>query len=215
MSGKHFNQSNLVELENIIRKADAVVLGPGVGLHKESSRATRSLIKKLQELKKPTLIDADALKFLTASIGKMNFPVILTPHAGEFESLTSRKVSNELENRILEVKKIAKQTNAIVLLKGTVDTISDGSRVRLNFTGNPGMTVGGTGDILSGIIASLIAQRCNPFESAIAGAFINGAAGDFAYEKKGFHLLSTDLLDEIPRIMMAPMSHRDVKFLGC
>jgi NAD(P)H-hydrate epimerase len=215
MSGRHFNQSNLAELESIIHKADAVALGPGMGLHKESSRATRSLIKKLYELKKPTLIDADALKFLTTSISKMNFPVILTPHAGEFESLTSRKVSNELENRIMEVKKFAKQTNVIVLLKGGVDTISDGSRVRLNLTGNPGMTVGGTGDILSGIIASLLAQGCNPFESAIAGAFINGAAGDFAYEKKGFHLLSTDLLDEISRIMIDPMSHRDVKFLGC
>jgi NAD(P)H-hydrate epimerase len=192
-----------------------VALGPGMGLHKEASRVTKSLIKKLQELKKPILIDADALKFLTTSISKMNFPVILTPHAGEFESLTSRKVSNELENRIIEVKKFAKQTNAIVLLKGRVDTISDGSRVRLNLTGNPGMTVGGTGDILSGIIASLLAQGCNPFESAIAGAFINGAAGDFAYEKKGFHLLSTDLLDEISRIMIDPMSHRDVKFLGC
>ncbi|WP_455279013.1 NAD(P)H-hydrate dehydratase [[Eubacterium] cellulosolvens] len=215
MSGRHFNQSNLAELESIIRKADAVALGPGMGLHKESSRATRSIIERLQELKKPTLIDADALKFLTTSIGKMDFPAILTPHTGEFESLTSRKVSNELENRILEVKKFAKQTNAIVLLKGRVDTISDGSRVRLNLTGNPGMTVGGTGDILSGIISSLMAQGCDPFESAIAGAFINGAAGDFAYEKKGFHLLSTDLLEEIPRIMIDPMSHRDVKLFGC
>ena len=215
MSGRHFNQSNLAELESIIRKADAVALGPGMGLHKESSRATRSLIKRLQELKKPTLIDADALKFLNTSIGKMDFPAILTPHTGEFESLTSRKVSNELENRILEVKKFARQTNAIVLLKGRVDTISDGSRVRLNLTGNPGMTVGGTGDILSGIISSLMAQGCDPFESAIAGAFINGAAGDFAYEKKGFHLLSTDLLEEIPRIMIDPMSHRDVNLFGC
>ncbi len=214
MSGRHFNQGNLGELESIIRKVDAVALGPGMGLHKESSRATKSLIKRLQELKKTTLIDADALKFLTISTSKMNFPVVLTPHAGEFESLTSRKVSNELENRIMEVKKFAKQTNTIVLLKGRVDTISDGSRVRLNLTGNPGMTVGGTGDILSGIIASLLAQRCNPFESTIAGAFINGAAGDFAYEKKGFHLLPTDLLDEISRIMIDPMSHRDVKFLG-
>ncbi|WP_455368378.1 NAD(P)H-hydrate dehydratase [[Eubacterium] cellulosolvens] len=215
MSGRHFNQSNLAELESTIRKADVIALGPGMGLHKESSKATRSLIKRLQELKKPTLIDADALRFLTSSVGKMNFPVILTPHAGEFESLTSRKVSNELENRIFEVKKFAKQINAIILLKGRIDTISDGSRVRLNLTGNPGMTVGGTGDILSGIISSLMAQGCSPFESTLAGAFINGGAGDFAYEKKGFHLLSTDLLEEIPRIMIDPMSHRDVKFLVC
>jgi hydroxyethylthiazole kinase-like uncharacterized protein yjeF len=215
MSGRHFNQSNLAELESTIRKADAIALGPGMGLHKESSRATKSLIKRLQELKKPTLIDADALKFLNAPVGKMNFPVILTPHAGEFESLTSRKVSNEIENRMLEVKKFAKQTNAIILLKGKVDTISDGTNVRLNLTGNPGMTVGGTGDILSGIITSLMAQGCSPFESALVGAFINGGAGDFAYTKKGFQLLSTDLLEEIPRIMIDPMSHRDVKFFGC
>jgi NAD(P)H-hydrate epimerase len=214
MSGRHFNQSNLAELESVIRKADAVALGPGMGLHKESSKATSSIINKLQELKKPTLIDADALKFITPAVGKINFPAILTPHAGEFELLTSRKVSEEIENRIIEVKKFAKQINAIVLLKGRVDTISDGSSVRLNLTGNAGMTVGGTGDILSGIISSLMAQGCDPFKSAIAGAFINGAAGDFAYKKKGFHLLSTDLLEEIPKIMINPMSHRDVNSFG-
>ena len=192
-----------------------MALGPGLGLHKESSKATKTIIKRLHELKKPTLIDADALKFLTPSLSKMDFPIVLTPHGGEFESLTSKKVSTEIENRMQEVKKFAKQTNSIILLKGRVDIISDGSRVRLNMTGNPGMTVGGTGDILSGIISSLMAQGCNPFESALAGAFINGGAGDFAYKKKGVHLLSTDLLEEIHKIMIDPMSHRDVKFLGC
>jgi NAD(P)H-hydrate epimerase len=76
------------------------------------------------------------------------------------------------------------------------------------------MTVGGTGDVLSGVVASLMAQGCEPFEAAVAGAFINGAAGDFVYREKGFHLLATDLIDKIPYVMNDPMSHKDAKFIG-
>jgi NAD(P)H-hydrate epimerase len=185
-----------------------------MGLHKESFDATAELFKKLVRLNKPTLIDADALKALGGSKSRLNFPAVLTPHAGEFEAISGRKVSDELEERIADVKQVANELNSTIALKGRVDVISDGSRVKLNWTGNPGMTVGGTGDVLSGVVASLMAQGCEPFEAAVAGAFINGAAGDFVYREKGFHLLATDLIDKIPYVMNDPMSHKDAKFIG-
>jgi len=214
MSGDHFNLENLGELEPYIDRATAVVIGSGMGLHKESFDATAELFKKLVRLNKPTLIDADALKALGGSKSLLNFPAVLTPHAGEFEAISGRKVSDELEERIADVKQVANELNSTIALKGRVDIISDGSRVKLNWTGNPGMTVGGTGDVLSGVVASLMAQGCEPFEAAVAGAFINGAAGDFVYREKGFHLLATDLIDKIPYVMNDPMSHKDAKFIG-
>ncbi len=99
----------------------------------------------------------------------------------------------------------------MVLLKGHVDVISDGEGVKFNLTGNPGMTVGGTGDTLYGIVGALLAQGIGPFEAAVAGAFINGAAGDFVQCEKGYHMVPTDLLDWIPRVMDDPMSHVKVR----
>jgi hydroxyethylthiazole kinase-like uncharacterized protein yjeF len=214
LSGEHVKPTDLGQLETFLDRATAVAVGPGMGLHSESFEAVGRLLQQLEALKKPTLIDADALKALGASRRRLVFPAVITPHAGEFEAVSGKRVSAELNERVEDVKALAKEVNAVVLLKGRVDVISDGFKVKLNWTGNPGMTVGGTGDVLSGIAVSLMAQGCEPFEAAAAAAFINGAAGDFVYKEKGFHILPTDLIDQIPKVMIDPMSHRDAKFLG-
>jgi NAD(P)H-hydrate epimerase len=140
--------------------------------------------------------------------------MVLTPHAGEYRILTGHDPPEELEDRADDVCKTAEESGAVILLKGHTDVISDGKRVKFNFTGNPGMTVGGTGDVLSGVVAAFLAQGADPFEAAVAGAFINGAAGDFAASAKGFHLVATDLLEWIPRVIDDPMSHLKVRTLG-
>ncbi|MCK5563158.1 NAD(P)H-hydrate dehydratase, partial [Candidatus Bathyarchaeota archaeon] len=142
---------------------------------------------------------------------KIGSPLVLTPHVGEYRILTGKKASKKLERRRVEVQAVAKKLGAVILLKGHVDVVSDGKRVKLNFTGNPGMTVGGTGDILSGVVGAFLAQGVNPFEAAVAGAFVNGAAGDFVQEEKGFHMVSTDMLEWIPKVMDDPMSHLRVR----
>jgi hydroxyethylthiazole kinase-like uncharacterized protein yjeF len=138
----------------------------------------------------------------------------LTPHAGEFAILTGKNLPEEIDARIREVKQAAAELGAVILLKGKTDIISDGERVKLNFTGNPGMTVGGTGDVLSGVVGALLAQKVDPFEAAVAGAFVNGAAGDFVAEKLGFHMVATDLLEFIPLVLNDPMSHLRVQKNG-
>jgi NAD(P)H-hydrate epimerase len=137
--------------------------------------------------------------------------LLLTPHAGEYEVLTGVKLPENQEEKIFATQKSAKKLNAVLLVKGKVDIISNGEYTKLNLTGNPGMTVGGTGDILSGIVGGLLAQNVDAFEAATVGAFVNGAAGDFVTSEIGYHMVATDLLDWIPRVLNDPMSHLKVR----
>jgi NAD(P)H-hydrate epimerase len=137
---------------------------------------------------------------------------VLTPHAGEYAILTGSSLSNNSAEQIDDVKATANALGATLLLKGPTDIVTDGSRLKLNRdVHNPGMTVGGTGDVLSGIVGALLAQGVAPFQAAAAGTFINGAAGDFAVDERGYHILPSDLIEYIPLVMDDPMSHRDVR----
>ena len=211
LDGDHINPRNTAALESYLEKSTAVAVGPGLGLHRETVEFVKEIIKRVEKKKIPLLLDADGLKAFAEFKHKAKSPMVFTPHAGEYKILTGREVPQGLVDRVDEVQKTADEFGAVILLKGHTDVISDGKRVKLNFTGNPGMTVGGTGDVLSGIVAAFLAQSVDPFEAAVAGAFVNGAAGDFVACEKGFHMTSTDLLDWIPRVIDDPMSHMKVR----
>lgn len=211
LEGKHLNPANIPALKTYIEIANAVVLGPGLGLHPETREAVKAVIEAVENLGKPLLLDADGLKAFAEYKRKLNVPSVLTPHAGEYVILTGKKLLGELKEKVAEVQKTATELGAVILLKGPVDIISDERRFKLNFTGNAGMTVGGTGDVLSGIVGAFLAQQADPFEAAVAGAFVNGAAGDFVFEEKGCHMVATDLMDWIPKILDAPMCHLKVR----
>ncbi|MDH5419897.1 MAG: NAD(P)H-hydrate dehydratase [Candidatus Bathyarchaeota archaeon] len=211
LEGKHLNSRNIPIIKQYLETSTAVVMGPGLGLHRETKEAVEEIVKLVEEDKTPLLLDADGLKAFAEFKREVDWPLVLTPHAGEYEILTGRKLPKDLEQRAEKVQKTAQKLRATILLKGPVDVISDGKRVKFNFTGNPGMTVGGTGDVLSGIVGTFLAQGANPFEAAVAGAFINGAAGDFVWSKKGYHMIPTDILEWIPRVMDDPMSHLKVR----
>lgn len=157
------------------------------------------------------LLDADGLKAFAKFKRALKVPLVLTPHAGEYAILTRETLPEDQVERALAVQKTAKKLNAVIVVKGKVDIICDAERTKLNFTGNPGMTVGGTGDVLSGIIGGLMAQHIDPFEAAVAGAFVNGAAGDFVAREIGFHMVATDIIDWIPTVLDDPMSHLKVR----
>jgi len=179
-------------ITELIAKHDVVVIGMGLGKSEPAARAVRAIVP----LCKKVVIDADALSAL-------EFPLqgaIITPHVGEFESLSNMHLPKDLKKRTETIKKFSKDSGAVVLLKGKMDIISDGERAKINKTGNPGMTVGGTGDVLAGIVGALYATN-SAFEAALVGAFINGRAGDFAFNKYGFGLLATDVIDNIPKAM--------------
>jgi NAD(P)H-hydrate epimerase len=211
LEGEHLNPNDTEAIKPILEASTAVVIGPGLGLHKETEETVNKIIAQTEATRIPILLDADGLKAFAEFKRKIETPLVLTPHAGEYKILTGNTPSANLKERAEEVRKTALKLGAIILFKGNVDIISDGKRTKLNFTGNPGMTVGGTGDVLSGIVGAFLAQKVDPFEAAVAGAFINGAAGDFVKSEKGYHMVSTDILDWIPTVIDNPMSHLKVR----
>lgn len=204
LSGKNLNPKNFEELKPWIDKSDSIVIGPGLGLQEETIEAVKQIYEYLKTNNKRAVIDADALKSLSGY--KLYKNVVITPHAGEFKIFFGEQPPEDYDERIKTVITKAKEADCVVLLKGYVDVVSDGYRFKLNKTGNPGMTVGGTGDTLAGIIGTLLAQKIEPFEAAVIGAVINGLAGSLAYEKYGDRILPTDMTMEIPNVIRDPIS---------
>ncbi|HJW98083.1 MAG TPA: NAD(P)H-hydrate dehydratase [Candidatus Bathyarchaeia archaeon] len=211
LKGDHLNPHNLDQLKQFIRACDAVAVGPGLGLHEETREAVRLIIEEVERSSKAVVLDADALKAFAVFKRELKVPSVLTPHAGEYETLTGKKLPENHDQKIQDVRNTAAKLNAVVLLKGSVDIISNGTKFKLNFTGNPGMTVGGTGDVLTGVVGAFLAQHVDPFEAAVAGAFVNGAAGDFVFEGKGAHMVASDLIKWIPHVLNDPMNHSKVR----
>ncbi len=180
-------------------KVDSIVLGPGLGIQRTDGSC--KLVQELSSNRVKVVLDADALR--TDIVNKIQGKnAVITPHIGEFKRLFEIDLNISLDERIDAVKKMAAKNDITILLKSRVDIISDGTKVILNKTGSPAMTAGGTGDILSGIVAGLLAKGLDAFEAATLGAFFNGLAGEKVAETKGFHLLASDVIDEIPSTMM-------------
>ncbi len=187
-----------------INKNDVIAFGPGLGTHPETEIAVKTLVVKIIDADIPLVLDADGLKAIASSQIKMSpDSVVLTPHWGELKILLSTDLGNsrDHENRIKRAIDAAVQYNCIVLLKGPVDVIAHpNGRYKLNRTGVPAMTVGGTGDVLTGIIASLLSHRGTAFQAAAAGAFVSGLAGELAARELGDHLVATDCIEKIPDV---------------
>lgn len=185
-------------------KAQAVAAGPGLSTGPEIAVLIRALI---EEVKVPLILDADALKVLAGDLGALRrakAPVILTPHPGEMAALmgiTGREVQKD---RPGAVRRAVSESGAVVLLKGayTLIGLSEG-RIVINPTGNPALATGGTGDVLTGMIAGFVAQGMDAGEAAIAAAYLHGMAADRLAPRLGTGMVAGDLLDEIPRARMA------------
>jgi NAD(P)H-hydrate epimerase len=195
IGGEFLTVEGLKEAEDIIEKADAIVVGPGLGKRKEVLEACKFIFENYD---KKFVYDADAIEILKGK--KCNQKVIITPHSGEFKRLTGINLPDDIEERAKIVKKEAKKLDATILAKGAIDIISDGKRLKMNKIHNEGMTVGGTGDTLAGICAAMLAKKIAPFYSACISAFINGMAGNMAYEEKG-NIVATDLIEKIPLVI--------------
>ena len=179
-------------------RMDAVLIGCGLGI----SASTEALVKSvLEHAQCPVVVDADGITLLKAHkdiLRGRRAPTILTPHDGEFV-----RIGGSLgEDRMASAANFAREWNCIVLLKGHRTCISDGNTHYRNTTGNPGMAVGGSGDVLSGIIVSLLGQGIHPLEAAACGAWLHGAAGDLCAEEMGqYGMLPTDMLNVLPRLL--------------
>ncbi len=180
-----------------LQRFDSIAVGPGLGQAKETQKALKFL---LQDAGKPLVIDADALNILAINPTWIPFiPVqsILTPHPGEFERLVGK--SENSFDRLNKSKAFAEKFQVILVVKGAHTwVVTPAQQVFFNTTGNPGMATAGSGDVLTGIIASLVAQNYSPAQAALAGVWLHGLAGDLSAETCGFEsLTATDIINHL------------------
>lgn len=193
-----YSKAAAKEVRGLLEKMDAVLIGCGMG----QSDGTLSVLQTvLSEAACPVIVDADGINLLAAHkdiLRGRKADTVLTPHAGEFERL----FGPILPDRKTAAEALSQELGCITLLKGHGTVVTDGNKTYRNPTGNPGMAVGGSGDLLAGIIVSLLGQGLPSLEAAAIGAWLHGAAGDLCAQQIGqYGMLPTDMLQVLPRLM--------------
>jgi len=202
-----FSETALDALLEMSDWADGVALGPGFGRGESTGRLTRELVTRID---KPLLVDADGLFHLKPLVDDTRAsdhppvlpsrkgPTILTPHPGEMTHLLDGDITRIQRNREACARDFASRHGVVVVLKGAGTVVSDGKRVFVNATGNPGLATGGTGDVLSGVIAGLMGQGLDAYDAAVLGVHLHGLAGDLAAARIGQDaMIASDLLDHL------------------
>lgn len=188
----------LAQLSDMLPRMDAVLIGPGLGISEGTAQIVQYILK---EAKCPVVLDADGISIAASHkdiLRERTSATVLTPHAGEFSRLTGTMPTDRVSN----AKDAARDMNVIMVLKGHETVITDGKCCYINNTGNPGMAVGGSGDVLAGVIVSLLGQGVDPLQSAACGVWLHGAAGDICAESIGqYGMLPGDMLNVLPRLL--------------
>jgi NAD(P)H-hydrate epimerase len=192
------SNSNIIASLPDLSKYSAVGVGPGIGTDKPTVDVLEQLI---DTCKVPLVLDADALNILSLNkelIKKLPKETILTPHPKEFERLFG-KTSDSMQRLDLLVDS-AKKYNIIIVLKGAHTAVADvDGNIMFNSTGNPGMATAGSGDVLTGVITSLLAQRYDAITAAVLGVYAHGLSGDIVKEQKGYYgIIASDIIDNLP-----------------
>lgn len=197
-AGGRLSADAVPEILARLPRMDAVLVGPGLGQSEGTLAVVRAVLEKAEC---PVVVDADGINVLSAHrdlLRGRKSPTILTPHDGEFARLGG--VIGE--DRMAAAAALAEELGCVVLLKGHETCITDGTDGYLNPTGNPGMAVGGSGDVLAGVITALLGAGLPPLEAAACGAWLHGAAGDRCAAELGqYGMLPTDMLSALPRLM--------------
>lgn len=191
------------DLERLLERATVLGVGPGLGRSPSTVALTRWVVGSV---KKPTVLDADALNAVSDALeilSDVGRPLILTPHPGEFSRLTGHPTSVIQRDRERHAVEFALRFPGIVLvLKGAGTVVTDGDRIYVNATGNPGLAKGGTGDVLTGVITGLLGQGLEPFEAAQLGVYVHGLAGDVARDHNGVvGMIAGDVVDALADVM--------------
>ena len=191
--------SSCEPLSAAMKKATAIVIGCGMGVTPDTIELTKFVV---QNAECPVIIDADGINCIAKDIDilmKKRTDIIITPHVGEMARLLSCDTQMISENRLLAAEKYAEQYGITVVLKGGGTVVADSRYTAANHTGNAGMSVGGSGDVLAGIIGSAVAQGCGIFDGACAGVYMHGLAGDIAAQKLSMEaMLPRDIIGNLP-----------------
>ncbi|HZX11813.1 MAG TPA: NAD(P)H-hydrate dehydratase, partial [Acidobacteriota bacterium] len=205
------SEKALDQVKILLKGKDAVLIGPGISTHDSTSRLIMSLMPSIDV---PAILDADALNILSSNpeaLKSMSSPVVITPHPGEFARMTHTSTKEVVEKKLDLAPEFSKKYGVYLVLKGyrTIVATPDG-KIFINPTGNPGMATGGSGDVLSGMIASLIMQGGDFLESVLASVYVHGLSGDIAVKERGEKsLLAGDIINFLPKAIMDMESSKD------
>jgi NAD(P)H-hydrate epimerase len=198
--GNWLNVESLEGLTELIKWADSILIGPGLGIEKETEKLLVELLQKLKQYKKQLVLDADALKLVKDHLELMKgMPIILTPHEGELKIMMDVDLPPyyDISERSKLISNLAKNWGITLLVKGPYDYISNGDSIKINKTGCPEMSIGGTGDVLAGLCACFIATKNQPFQSACSAAFLNGLIGEYCKNIFGNRFTALDMVNNI------------------
>ena len=191
-------RGNVSKLLAWVKDVDVFAVGPGLG--PQNPHEVAHAVNEFKGARKGLVLDADALR-PEALTSMKDAGAVVTPHAMEFRRLFGQALPVDLDGRVDVAASCAKGAGLTVLLKGATDVVTDGNRVGLNVTHSPAMTVGGTGDVLTGVTAGLLSKGVPPFEAACAAAFVNGSAGAEAARQFGLHIVASDVVNQIANVM--------------
>ena len=187
-------------------KVGTILIGPGAG--RQRTDGMKRIVAEAASMNTSIVIDADAL--MKDVVSRANIlPSVITPHAGEFQRLFGVDLNEDLASLLQTVRKYSELAGTTILLKGSVDIISNGKQTIINRTGSPSMTVGGTGDVLAGLVSGFLAKGMSPLNAAAAGAYVNGIAGERATSRLGFHITATDVIEELAQVLKRLDSFQD------
>ena len=179
------------------KKPHSAAIGMGMTIAKPE--ALKSLIKRLRGMETQLLLDASALiPDILNDIAGTN--TIVTPHPGEYKRIFGEEAGKDEAEQIMNVRKMTERYQITIVLKGPVNVVCDKDKVALIKRSTPAMTVGGTGDILSGLAAGFL-SKMKPFDASILGVYFNGVAASLAYRRLGLHIVATDIIDELPKAL--------------
>lgn len=191
LDGHTLKKEHVEKISSIAKSCDSAVIGPGLGDDAETIEAVKELMNKI---KIPITVDADALKAIDVD-ESLDDRAVLTPHGGEFEMMLGESIGEKLAER---ADSFAERTDSVLVVKGVEDYVTDGKTRKWNDFGNSGMTVGGTGDVLSGVIGALMSKGMDPFDAARTGVYMTCRAGDKAFEESKWGLIPEDIIEKLP-----------------
>ncbi|MGC8670003.1 MAG: NAD(P)H-hydrate dehydratase [Candidatus Micrarchaeia archaeon] len=197
---KMISKEDLIKLGEI--RHDVLAIGPGLSSRVECLNSIREFIASESAHGKYIVVDATAIKALSANKNLLGKNIIITPHDGEFSALTGINLRNAtLKKRIYSAIEFAKTYSCTVVLKGHETIITDGQLLKINFTDTPVLATMGSGDVLTGIIASYLAMHKVPFESAVAGVYVSSKIGEILFKEMGLHITANDIVNKIPQVI--------------
>lgn len=193
-----FSDLSIQQIRNRIPQMDAVLVGPGMGQSEGTFCITEYILKHFNG---PVVLDADGINVIRSHkdiLRGRTGSTVLTPHEGEFVRFTGNKIANRIDDAV----RVSSEYGVITVLKGHHTVITDGKELYINPTGNPGMAVGGSGDVLAGILTALIGQKIPPLMAAACAAWLHGSAGDICASEIGqYGMLPSDMLNVLPRLL--------------